>query len=214
MTSAIEEFQKQLRETRPKLPFMVKLLRVLNFILVNPNYVLKVGAFWLPDRQSFVINSKKLAAFLDIHPNSINTNFRQHGFTDPISIHPNQLARLHEGLHEVHFSEAQHWTKRKHGAGTFTSKTTPEEVATLDIESRFAFRANQFQQLQQQRLRWVIGPESAVSAQARTQWEMFFPSALSAPFNEVTAAFLPKHSTDDEAHVDQLRINFAHLWSP
>ena len=76
-----EVFRKSLLEFQDgKIKFAVKVWRTLQFVREHPECAGMCGAMWLGDGPKFVTNAAILGSFLDIKPNSVNTNFRLLGF--------------------------------------------------------------------------------------------------------------------------------------
>ena len=67
-------------EFKGKIKFSLKVWYCLQYTLIFPETVNIVGVIWRKDHRHFLVNSKILSAFMDIKPNSVNTNFRHHGF--------------------------------------------------------------------------------------------------------------------------------------
>ena len=79
-TESIGTLMKLVKDQVHKLLFCDKLFMCLSFVEKHPEYYDKVGLFWCRDDRSFACQSKILGAFLNIKPNTINTNLRSHGF--------------------------------------------------------------------------------------------------------------------------------------
>jgi hypothetical protein len=213
MNADLKAFQESLSETRPKIPFIAKLLLILNYTLEHPDTVGNIGVFWLPDQQSIVSNSAILGAFLGIKSNSINTNFREEGFTPPRVIPKQWLVRQHPCLQGIEPNEATYWKKRKHADLQFTPTMAAEQAIALGAKCRLAFRRNRIQQAQQGKKELLPFRKSPSSEQATQQWAKHFRSAQWAPLDDVLNAFLPMTNYDFAWHIDQLRVNFTHLCS-
>jgi hypothetical protein len=145
MNADLKAFQKSLSETRPKIPFIAKLLLILNYTLEHPDTVGNIGVFWSPGQKSIVSNSAILGVFLGIKLNSINTNFREEGLTPPVVIPKHCLVRRHPCLQGIEPIEAKHWKKRKHTDLQFTPTMATEQAIALGARCRLDFRQSQIQ---------------------------------------------------------------------
>jgi hypothetical protein len=204
MNHEIQDLQRELSDTRPKLPFMVKVLRALHFEKDHPDSANVIGTFWTDDTGSFVTNAKILSEFLQVKPNSINANFREHGFTTPQSVDFEQLRRFRTIFQRYASVDKHAWKQRKHRTDAFKSTTTLDEAAVLSAESWSVFRG---QQIRRSPL------EHSANDQARDQWFQHLPSVESVRMEMVLPAFLPQWPNDNPQYVHQLRINCAHLCS-
>lgn len=76
-----EMFRSSLLEFQGgKIKFAVKVWKTLQFVREHPECAGMCGAMWLGDGPKFMTNAAILGSFLDIKPNSVNTNFRLLGF--------------------------------------------------------------------------------------------------------------------------------------
>lgn len=104
----VEDFQSLMsRQTRIK--FAAKILATLTFVEKHQNTAGTVGVSWCKDGRHFICNAKILGNFLALKSNSINTNFREHGFR---ICEYNQESLKSSGLPDF-----QHWKKRIYSAG-------------------------------------------------------------------------------------------------
>ena len=117
-------------QSKGRIKFSVKVLHVLKHCLENPHLVPKLGVSWCPDGTSFVCNSKIIGSFLNLRSNSINTNFRAHGFqiietpvTDVISWFGN-------------LPDINNWKRRKNVLFKWTTQTTPEEADNVRSQEK------------------------------------------------------------------------------
>ena len=76
----IQEFENQLKQ-HTRIKFASKILATLKFVENHESYTGTIGICWCQDGRHFLCNSKILGNFLSLKSNSINTNFREHGFT-------------------------------------------------------------------------------------------------------------------------------------
>jgi hypothetical protein len=68
------------KSTGPGLTFAVKIYRILEFVKHHPDACEITGLIWTKLPAIFLVNNQLLTVFLGIKCNSINTNFREHGF--------------------------------------------------------------------------------------------------------------------------------------
>lgn len=213
MDTELRALQMELSKTRPKIPFIAKLLRILNYTIEHPDTVRTVGAFWSHGQKSFVSNPKILGAFLGVKCNSVNVNFHEEGFTLPKSISKYQLSRRCRSLQGIESTDAKHWKERQHTTLEFTPAMTLQQAIVLGSKCRTAFRQNQIQQTQQSPQELGHFLDFSNPGQATQQWIKHFGPAQFAPLDKILNAFLPIVNHDDVGHINQLRINFTHLCS-
>jgi hypothetical protein len=186
------------------MPFMAKILRILQFEQQHPELTRVVGAFWSDDNGMFVSNAQILSVFLGIKCNSINANFREHDFTPPKSVPLERLCRLRISLKGSAAFERHIWKQRKHQTATFKRTTTLEEAARLSARSWSVFRAQPVRSL-------VLDDPS--NDQALEEWSRHFRLHESAAMDSLLHAFIPQRDGDDLKYVQQLHQNFSHLCS-
>lgn len=108
-----------------RLKFSVKVLMVLNFSEKHKDCVPVTGAVWCEDGCHFLVNTKIMASLLDLKANSINTNFREHGF----KIISNVLEKDTEGLPPL--PDLNNWKVRQNTAATFTRNSTRKDAENV-----------------------------------------------------------------------------------
>jgi hypothetical protein len=204
MEDKIEVLRTRLFRTRPTVPLIVKILRVLNFEKDHPGFTNNLGAFWSGDDGSFISHAQILSQFLGVKGNSINTNFRQHGFTAPKLVTLEQLRQLRPSSQGFRLADERNWKHRKHQIDTFRPTTTLEEAATLGDQSWRAFRTHQV---------GVLPIEDPQNNEARNQWSRQLGFVDSVPMDIVLPAFISQQENDDPRHITQLRVNFGDLCS-
>ena len=108
--------------TKAKTKFCVKLCRALKLVLENPDDAAIIGLRWCPDNVHFFCNARIFADFLGIKLNTINSNFRVHGFSidtsspyDPGMILP----------------DPKSWKVRWNPRETWNSNTTEQEAERI-----------------------------------------------------------------------------------
>ncbi|KAH0792756.1 hypothetical protein GPJ56_003379 [Histomonas meleagridis] len=111
--------------TSARVRFVVKILAILHFTKDHPEYISKVGGAWMGDGRHFIINSKIVGEFLDLRANSINTNFRDHGFII-LTSETDKIRKQFPNLTDVH-----HWKMRMHPTEDFTSDSTLQSANEL-----------------------------------------------------------------------------------
>jgi hypothetical protein len=126
----VEELRSQLSDGAPtRMKFSVKVFHVLQFTRRLPDRTEECGACWLPDGVRFVCNSHVLGCILGIRSNTINTNFRSHGF----QIVSKSLINLAKCLESV--SDPKHWKVRTNEQHSFTSTSLLSEVESIPCRS-------------------------------------------------------------------------------
>lgn len=114
-------------ESRSRVKFASKVFYILQFVESHPDKMDELGASWCKDKKHFISNSKKLAKFLDLKSNSINTNFRDHGYKI-ISSNNNDLRKEFPTIQET-----RHWKKRYSTSPFFTKDSTLKEVDQIKL---------------------------------------------------------------------------------
>ncbi|OHT10169.1 hypothetical protein TRFO_20635 [Tritrichomonas foetus] len=102
--------------------FTVKVLHVLQFVKMFPQYRNTCGATWRSDNKHFLCHSTILANFLSIKANTINANFRSHGFK---IIPMNSIDIMKEFPDLV---DPRNWKMRTNFKFDFTPTSTVNEV--------------------------------------------------------------------------------------
>lgn len=75
----LEELRYRVTNECKKMRQIHIVLLCLNFVDTHPEFVSQIGCFWNTDH-SFMVHSIKLGTFIKRRPNTINRNFRSHGF--------------------------------------------------------------------------------------------------------------------------------------
>ena len=118
-----EEILNQMRYGKTK--FCVKLLQALNLSKQSPYRVSEIGVGWCKDGRHFVCNTNILSKYLQIKPNSINANFRDHSF-EIIKSQNEFIVREFGILPDIH-----KWKKRRHSRFQFNANTTEDEAGQI-----------------------------------------------------------------------------------
>lgn len=105
--------------------FVLRIFYVLKYVKKHPESFNEIGACWCKDNSHFVANSQKLANFLDLKANSVNTNFRDHGF----KIIPNNTPELRKEFPSI--SETRHWKIRYSNYHSFNSESSSKEIENI-----------------------------------------------------------------------------------
>lgn len=96
--------------------FVSKLLLCLRYVDNHLGDAGAIGVIWCQDGVHFLCNSKILGSFLELKSNSINTNFREHGF----QICPYTSAQSSVSI----LPDVQHWKKRRHQTDGLTRQSS------------------------------------------------------------------------------------------
>jgi hypothetical protein len=114
-------------DSKPREKFAVRLLRVLRAADSDPEQVPTLGITWCRDGRSFISHPRLISVTLGLKQNSINTNFRDHGF-EISDCTPASIVEEFGNLPEPHL-----WKKRSHISGQFTRNTSPEAAERIQI---------------------------------------------------------------------------------
>jgi hypothetical protein len=126
----VEELQSQLCDNAStRMKFSVKVFHVLQFTHKLPEHTDECGACWLPDGVRFISNSLVLGSILGIKSNTINTNFRSHGF----QIVPKSLMNMTKCQELI--SDTKHWKIRTNQQHSFTSTSLLSEIESIPYHS-------------------------------------------------------------------------------
>lgn len=124
---SIEALHDQLypENKKVRLRFVTKIFRALKYTREHPEHINIVGAAWCANGEHFVANSSILGAFLNLKPNSINTNFRDHGF---------QIIGRGEAGRDMPADTADptHWKKRHNKEANFSVNATEQELNAIN----------------------------------------------------------------------------------
>lgn len=75
----IEELEKQVTKTNPKMKLKTVVKICLDFVEEHPELIHKIGIAWY-NETCFIINTKIFGIFIKRKPNSINKNLKKNGF--------------------------------------------------------------------------------------------------------------------------------------
>jgi hypothetical protein len=131
-----------------------------------------------------------LGQFLDIKANSVNTNFRDRGFSAPDAIRWDTLATI---APDGPLPDPQNWKRRRHATAAFTHSTTLAEAAEIDRPGPVP-----------------APPERPDARPAAGCWSEVFGGAEAVPLDAALARLFP----DDCERSEQLRTNFWHIAAP
>ena len=127
MNLGINEFRNSLcsEENGSKIKFAVKILRCLQYTNLHPESLPIIGATWYLDGTTFTSNSQILGDFLKIKPNTINTNFRWHGFKK-VEAAISDITRKFPNI-----PDARNWKVRRSSNYTFNSSSTDDDAKKI-----------------------------------------------------------------------------------
>lgn len=114
-------------ESQCRIVFVLKIFYILQFVKKHPIEMERIGASWCKDNFHFVANSNKLAEFLELKSNSINTNFRAHGF----KIISCNMPELKKEFPDI--KETRHWKIRYSNCSSFRSSSKGEDVKNIKL---------------------------------------------------------------------------------
>jgi hypothetical protein len=193
MDGRVDAFTRELEAPRPKLTFIVKLHKILTFTSQSPATICSIGLTWTSDNESIVSNSKILGQFLNLRANSVNTNFREHGFQHPEVMRSEKLIWYVPALRDQSIPEIGHWKRRKH-VQPFNRFLTNTQIVELDALSRHLFNER---------------PNSRFVDAAQGQWQTAVGSAATAPLQALIRALVPGQGD----RIETIRVNLTHLLS-
>jgi hypothetical protein len=124
--SSLEELQSYIGRDQPsRVKFASKLFHILTFTKSHPATIPLLGASWCKDNAHFICNSSAVATFLGLKANSVNTNFRAHGF-EIVRVSLTDLAREFPCLTTNH-----HWKKRVNNKFGFTAASPLSDIERI-----------------------------------------------------------------------------------
>ena len=112
-----------------RIKFATKVFHVLNFTKKHPEAINICGAAWCSDEFHFICNTTLIAQFLELRSNSINTNFRDHGFKID---HSNVSQIAHEF---PYLTMLKNWKRRSNIAFPFTARLTIQDIEKIPCNS-------------------------------------------------------------------------------
>lgn len=112
-------------KSNDRIKFTVKLFYVLQFVEKYPEYQNDCGTSWCSDGRNFISNPIILGKTLSIKPNTINANFRSHGF----AIIPVKFEELSAEFPNL--SDVKNWKKRINHQYNFCSTSFIDEVKQI-----------------------------------------------------------------------------------
>jgi hypothetical protein len=126
MDQKLHAFQELVKEKWTRVPFAIRLLRCLQFVAANPCYVSIVGVV-AAHYKAILFDVRVLARFLELIPNGLNKNLRQHGFE--MDTKADIVAELERCAPAFHWTtKAKTWSKRVCREGAFHPGTTDAEA--------------------------------------------------------------------------------------
>lgn len=112
-----------------RIKFATKVFHVLNFTKEHPDSINCCGAAWCSNGLHFICNATIMANFLNLRSNSINTNFRDHGFRID---HSNLSQIKHEFPHLVNI---RNWKMRSNNMFAFKLGLNVEDIEKIPCTS-------------------------------------------------------------------------------
>ena len=112
-----------------RIKFATKVFHVLNFTKEHPESINICGAAWCNDGTHFICNATIMANFLNLRSNSINTNFRDHGFRID---HSNLNQIKHDFPHLINI---RNWKMRSNTMFAFKFSLNVEEIEKIPCTS-------------------------------------------------------------------------------
>lgn len=123
----IEYLRRKVSSKEHKMKQTHIVLLCLKFVEEHPEAVSIVGCCWDSDN-TFMINSSIFGKFIERDPNTINRNFRSHGFTQNKSSQQ-MRARVPKRFGFDNIPDAKNWFQRQ--CPFFTKQTNEEEARTI-----------------------------------------------------------------------------------
>lgn len=122
---------RSLQDEKPttKLRFPMRLLYLLRETSKNPGIVGTVGIGWYKDRRSFICNTRLLGEYFKLRQNSINANFRDHGF-DIVESKTSDIIEMHGVLPDI-----QNWKRRRHRQYQISPEMSDADVDKIRFTS-------------------------------------------------------------------------------
>lgn len=112
-----------------RIKFATKVFHVLNFTKEHPESINICGAAWCNDGAHFICNANIMAGFLNLRSNSINTNFRDHGFR----IDHSSLSQVKHDF--PHLMNIKNWKMRSNTIFAFKYNLNVEEIEKIPCTS-------------------------------------------------------------------------------
>ena len=106
--------------------FAEKIFHSLQFVSTDVLNANLIGLIWCPNQTDFYCNPFILSQFLLLKPNSINTNFRNSGFT-LIDTSLTELSKNYSFL-----KDERRWKRRRYCLGEFNSSSSSKSISLLE----------------------------------------------------------------------------------
>ena len=113
-----------------RIKFLPKILLILQYTKKHPEDIIRVGGGWLSDGNYFITNSGIIAEFLGLKANSINTNFRDHGFNLVSFTDKEKIRKEFPSLTNIKF-----WKVRKYKTDEFNQNSTVDDVNNFQVQT-------------------------------------------------------------------------------
>jgi hypothetical protein len=109
------------------LKFTARILQLLQDAERRRKAIEEIGLAWCPDGRTFICNARTAAISLSIAANSVNTNFREHGFR----ILPCPVEEIRRHFPEI--TDTANWKKRTCTVAVFCKHTSLQEANEMTI---------------------------------------------------------------------------------
>lgn len=119
MNLSRDQLQQKVTNRDNKLKLIHSVWLCLNYVEYNPDQKSEIGIFWI-DNSHFMINTYIFGLFVKKKPNTINRNFRSHGFC-----YKKTTFEMRESVNEC-LPDSKNWILR--WADGFTKLTTESEA--------------------------------------------------------------------------------------
>jgi hypothetical protein len=142
-SQSMEDLRASLgRSGKAKFTFGVKVHRLLAHTKRHPEDAETIGLIWSTIPAVFLVNNSQLSAFLSVKINSVNTNFREHGFIHAGPV-PITASRLRE-LTGISFAHERNWKARKQSIIPYSQQSHEAVAERIDTEARRLYLVKKF----------------------------------------------------------------------
>lgn len=120
----LEELKRKVADKSNKMKLVHIVWMCLKFVELHPEAISDIGIFWI-DGKNFLLNSIIFCEFINQKPNTINRNFRNHGFGCEKTKF-SMRAQILEKYPGIYLPDPKNWTVRY--CKGFTRETTENEA--------------------------------------------------------------------------------------
>lgn len=131
LPNTIEMLKEFVRRKKPFVKFMLKIYYCLEFTRNHPDTIEEIGIAWWIDKRHFIANTVVLSNFLNLRPNSLNTDFRQHHFEIEKDFSTRELHSIYPNLEAVRFWKL-HFTSQY----LFCSESSIENISKIPCHNK------------------------------------------------------------------------------